>query len=225
MPEGLAVGLVGAYGYLVGSIPTAYLVGRWAKKLDLRQLGSGNVGGSNVAVHIGKAYFIPVVIVDILVKGTTPVLLARVLDLGLGYQALVGLLAVAGHNWSLYFHFVGGRGVGTGAGVLLALAPEEFVAAVAVAGLGWLLFRSTALWVGIAYVLLPLWATVRGEPLEVILFCLALVVLLAMKRLDANRLKAPEGVPWHLLALRRLAFDRDVSTKEEWTQRSSGEVE
>ena len=85
MPEGLVVGLVGAYGYLVGSIPTAYLVGRWAKKLDLRQLGSGNVGGSNVAAHVGKGYFILVVFVDILVKGTTPIVLARVLDLGLGY--------------------------------------------------------------------------------------------------------------------------------------------
>lgn len=224
MPEGLAVGLVGAYSYLVGSIPTAYLVGRWVKKLDLRKLGSGNIGGSNVAAHVGKAYFIPVVLVDILLKGTTPVVLARVLDLGLGYQAVVGLLGVAGHNWSLYVHFIGGRGLSTAAGVLLALAPKEFVVVITVGGLGSLLFRNTAVWSGIAYLLLPLWAMVLGEPLEVVLFCLALVLLLAVKRLDANRLKAPEGVPRTLLVLRRLVFDRDVSSKEDWTGRNSGEV-
>ena len=212
------------YSYLVGSIPTAYLVGRWVKKLDLRKLGSGTIGGSNASAHVGKAYFAPVVLVDILVKGTTPVVLARVLDFGLGQQALVGLLGVVGHNWSLYLHFIGGRGLSTAAGVLLALAPKEFVVVIAVGGLGSALFRNTAVWSGIAFLLLPLAAILLGEPQEIILFCLAVVLLLAVKRLEANRLKAPKGIPRHLLLLRRLIFDRDVLSNEEWTQRSSGEV-
>ena len=224
LPEGLAVGLIGVYSYLVGSIPTAYLEGKWVKKLDLRKLGSGNIGGSNVAAHVGKAYFIPVVLVDILLKGTTPVVLAQMLDLGLGYQAVVGLLGVTGHNWSLYVHFIGGRGLSTAAGVLIALAPKEFVVVIMVGGLGSLLFRNTAVWSGIAFLLLPLAAIALGEPLEVILFCLAVVLLLAVKRLEANRLKTPEGVPRHRLLLRRLIFDRDAHSSEEWTRRSSSEV-
>ena len=225
MPEGVAAGLVLAYSYLVGSIPSAYLVARWAKGIDIRRFGSGNVGSSNVAAHVGRRYQIPVGIFDILVKGSTPVLLARALEIGLGYQALGGLLAVAGHNWPVYLRFVGGRGIGTVGGVLLALAPKELLALVGVVGIGWLLFRSTALWVGIAVALLPLWAVLLREPVEVVLFSLALVVLLAVKRLEANRLKAPEGVPGREVALRRLLHDRDVSTQEEWISRRPKEKE
>ena len=222
MSEGLAVALALAYGYLVGSIPTAYLVGRWVKGIDLRRYGSGNIGGSNVAAHVGKAYFVPVVAFDLLVKGTTTVLLARSLELGEGLQAMAGLAAVLGHGWPLYTRFVGGRAVITAAGALLILAPVEVFACAGVAGIGWLLFRSAALWVGIAVALLPVWTLLLKESAEVLLFSLALVGLLALKRVEANRMKRPQGVPWHLLLTRRLLYDRDVGTREEWTGRTPG---
>ena len=219
MPEGVSGILVVAYAYLVGSIPTAYLLARWMKGIDLREYGSGNVGGANVAASIGKRYFVPVVLLDALVKGTASVLLAGLLGLGPGYQAVAGLAAVAGHNWPVYIRFTGGRGMATAVGVLLVLAPRELIAFAGVAIAGVALFRSTALWVGIASVLLPVWAWLLGESVEVLLFCLGLVALLALKRLEANRMRAPDGVPWHLLAARRLLFDRDVSTRDEWTRR------
>ncbi len=219
MPEGVSGILVVAYAYLVGSIPTAYLLVRWMKGIDLREYGSGNVGGSNVAASIGKRYFLPVALFDALAKGTASVLLASLLGLGPGYQAVAGLAAVAGHNWPVYIRFTGGRGIATAAGVLLVLAPKELIAFVAVAIAGVALFRSTALWVGIAAVLLPVWAWLLGESVAVLLFCLGLVALLALKRLEANRTAAPDGVPWHLLAARRLLFDRDVSTRDEWIRR------
>ncbi len=222
MPQGLAVVLALAYGYLVGSIPTAYLTGRWVKGIDLRRYGSGNIGASNVAAHVGRAYFVPVVAFDLLVKGTTTVLLARAMGLGEGLQAIAGLAAVLGHGWPLYTRFVGGRAVITAAGVLLVLAPVEVFLCAAVAGLGVLLFRSTALWVGIAVALLPVWTLLLKESAEVLLLSFALVMLLAVKRLEANRIKGPEGVSWHRLMARRLVHDRDVSTGEEWTERTPG---
>ena len=222
MSEGLAVALALAYGYLVGSIPTAYLAGRWVKGIDLRQYGSGSIGGSNVAAHVGKAYFVPVVAFDLLVKGTTTVLLARAMGLGEGLQAMAGLAAVSGHNWSLYMRLAGGRALSTAAGVLLILAPVELSFCAVIAGIGWLLSRSTALWVGIAMALLPLWAWLLDESTEVVLFSLGLVGLMALKRLEANRMKRPQGVPWHLLLARRLVHDRDVGTREEWTEQSPG---
>ena len=220
MPQGLAVALTLAYGYLVGSIPTAYLTGRWVKGIDLRRYGSGNIGGANVAAHVGRAYFVPVVAFDLLVKGTTTVLLAQALELGEGLQAIAGLAAVLGHGWPLYTRFVGGRAVVTAAGVLLVLAPVELFLCVAVAGLGVLLFRSAALWVGVAVALLPVWTLLLNRSTEVLLLSFALVALLAVKRLEANRIKRPEGVSWHRLIVRRLIHDRDVSTGEEWTERT-----
>ena len=220
MPEGLAVALALAYGYLVGSIPTAYLTGRWVKGIDLRRYGSGNIGGANVATHVGKAYFVPVVAFDLLVKGTATVLLACAMGLGEGFQAIAALSAVLGHGWPLYTRFVGGRAVITAAGALLILAPIELALCAVVSGLGVLLFRSSALWVGIAVALLPVWTLLLNESTEVHLLSFALVALLAVKRLEANRIKGPEGVSWHRLIVRRLMHDRDVSTREEWTKRT-----
>ena len=220
MPQGLAVTLALAYGYLVGSIPTAYLMGRWVKGIDLRRYGSGNIGGANVAAHVGRAYFVPVVAFDLLVKGTTTGLLARAMGLGEGLQAIAGLAAVLGHGWPLYTRFVGGRAVVTAAGVLLVLAPVELFLCSVVAGVGVLLFRSAALWVGIAVALLPVWMLLLKESVEVLLLSFVLVVLLTVKRLEANRIKGPEDVAWHRLIVRRLMYDRDVSTREEWTERT-----
>ena len=222
MPECLTLALALAYGYLVGSIPTAYLTGRWVKGIDLRLYGSGNIGGANVAAHVGRAYFVPVVAFDLLVKGTTTVLLAQALELGEGLQAIAGLAAVLGHGWPLYTRFVGGRAVITGAGVLLVLAPVELFLCAAVAGLGVLLFRSSALWVGIAVALLPVWTVLLNGSAEVLLLSFAMVALLAVKRLEANRIKRPEGVSRRRLIVRRLIHDRDASTGEEWTQRTPG---
>ena len=99
MPQGLTIGLLLAYSYLVGSIPTAYLVGRWVKGIDIRRYGSGNIGGSNVAAHVGKRYAVPVGLFDVLVKGAVPVIVSRdLLDIETGYQALAGLVAVIGHS-------------------------------------------------------------------------------------------------------------------------------
>lgn len=220
MPQGLAIALALAYGYLVGSIPTAYLTGRWVKGIDIRRYGSGNIGGANVAAHVGKAYAVPVMAFDLLVKGTTTVLLAQALELGEGLQAIAGLAAVLGHGWPLYTRFVGGRAVITVAGVLLVLAPVELFLCVAVAGLGRLLFRSAGLRVGIAVALLPVWTVLLNGSAEVLLLSFALVALLAVKRLEANRIKGPEGVSRRRLIVRRLMHDRDVSTGEEWTERT-----
>jgi hypothetical protein len=76
------------------------------------------------------------------------------------------------------------------------------------------------LWVGIAVALLPVWTLLLKGSAEVLLLSFALVALLAVKRLEANRMKRPQGVPWHLLLARRLLHDRDVSTREEWTGRT-----
>lgn len=108
--------------YLLGSLPTAYMAGRLTRGVDIRKLGSGSVGGSNVGVVVSHWLVFPVGIVD-LGKGMLAVALAKWLDLGMGWQAAVGLLAIAGHNWSIFLGFSGGRGIGTSIGMMLVLFP------------------------------------------------------------------------------------------------------
>lgn len=108
-------------GYLLGGIPFGLLVGR-ARGVDVRRLGSGNIGFSNVYRSIGPGYGVATLILDGL-KGFIPTILAPSLGL---YGVLVGVGAILGHIFSPYLSLKGGKGVATSFGVLLALAPLSF---------------------------------------------------------------------------------------------------
>ena len=102
-----------AAAYLVGSIPTSYLVGRLAKGIDIREHGSRNIGVSNLTAQVGAYWAAPVITFDILVKGALPVVIAsdRILGLGLDVEVAAGLAGIVGHNWSIFSGFKGGRGM------------------------------------------------------------------------------------------------------------------
>ena len=93
------------FAYLVGAVPTAYLIARLVRGVDIRQYGSGNVGGTNIAQHVGKKWLVPLLFFDILIKGSSPVLIGHYL-LGLDRMSIElvisPVLAVAGHNWSVF---------------------------------------------------------------------------------------------------------------------------
>lgn len=109
--------------YLLGSIPTSYLVGRLAKGIDLRQVGSKNLGATNLYRSLGWRYAIPVGLFD-LAKGAIPVWVfgPRAGD-GPWWPLALGVAAVVGHVFSVFVGFKGGKGVATTAGVVLGVAP------------------------------------------------------------------------------------------------------
>lgn len=219
MADALLVMMVMAYAYLVGSTPTAYLVARWVKGIDIRRYGSGNVGGSNVTRNVGKGYGVLVGAFDILVKGTATVALAQALGLGQGYQAMAAIFAAAGHNWSVFLWPSGGRALSVIMGSLLLLAWKELLLLLGVAAIGFLVFRSLALWFGIALVLLPVWATFFGEPAAIVWFCVGVVAVSALKRLLSNPGTAPPGLRWRDMAIPRLLYDRDTPRTGNWVVR------
>ncbi|MSQ21790.1 MAG: acyl-phosphate glycerol 3-phosphate acyltransferase [Dehalococcoidia bacterium] len=225
MTDVLAVTVAVAYGYLTGSIPTAYLVARWRRGIDIRRYGSGNVGASNVGRQVGKTSYVIVGLFDILIKGMGSVVTARALGLEVQLQALAALAAVVGHNWSIYLRFSGGRGLTVIGGSLLLLAWKEAVISLAVAFLGWLAFRGIALWFGIALVLLPVWALLLGEPATIILLSVALLVVSALKRLLSNPGGAQSPLPWRKVAIPRLLYDRDTWKEGDWLNRKPDDVE
>lgn len=106
--------------YLIGSIPFGYLVGKIGYRIDIREHGSRNIGFTNILRTLGPVPAAITIIGDVL-KGVLAVLLAQVLNMSDAVVIVAGLAAIAGHNWSLYLKFSGGRGVATGAGVVLAL--------------------------------------------------------------------------------------------------------
>jgi len=107
--------------YMIGSIPTGYIVGSWAG-IDVRKAGSGNVGATNVARVVGRRQGIFTLFADV-TKGFVPAIVAVTLGLGAAAVAAVGMAAFLGHLYPVFLNFRGGKGVATALGVFLALAP------------------------------------------------------------------------------------------------------
>ncbi|MFN8650918.1 MAG: glycerol-3-phosphate 1-O-acyltransferase PlsY [Gemmatimonadales bacterium] len=112
--------------YLLGAIPTSYLVGRLFKGIDLREHGSRNLGATNLYRTLGWRYAIPVGLFDV-AKGAVPVLVFGPRGPEVPYFPIwCGLLAVLGHVYSVFVRFKGGKGVATAAGMVIGLAPLAF---------------------------------------------------------------------------------------------------
>ena len=135
--------------YLVGSFPSAYVVGRLLK-VDLNKVGSRNIGASNLAFNCGIQWALPIIIFDIIFKGSFPVwfgLKVLAIDHDSWLIALPAFSAVSGHNWSCFLKFKGGRGILVIIGILLINTPFIFVLSSITFIFGWLFFRNTAIWV------------------------------------------------------------------------------
>lgn len=108
--------------YVVGSIPWGFLITHVVKGVDIRQYGSGKTGTSNVLRSAGGKLAAVALILD-LSKGLLAVFLARAVADTTSAEVVTGLVALAGHNWSIFLGFKGGRGIATGLGGLLVMAP------------------------------------------------------------------------------------------------------
>ncbi|MFI5209438.1 MAG: glycerol-3-phosphate 1-O-acyltransferase PlsY [Gemmatimonadales bacterium] len=123
MAEGRTLLLWLAASYLLGAIPTSYLVGRTLAGVDLRERGSRNLGATNVYRVLGWRYAIPVGLFDV-AKGAIAVLVFGKQVVGIPiFPVLCGVTAVLGHVYSVFVGFKGGKGVATAGGVVIALAP------------------------------------------------------------------------------------------------------
>ncbi len=121
-----------ALAYLLGAVPTSYWVGRSFHGVDLREHGSGNLGATNAFRVLGWSSAVPVVLVD-LMKGFLPVwLLPGLTGAGFGWTLAFGAAAIAGHMFSLFVGFKGGKGIATSAGVFVGLAPWAVLGALVV---------------------------------------------------------------------------------------------
>lgn len=110
--------------YFIGSIPFAYIIVKLVKKIDIRTVGSGNAGATNAARVLGKWGFISVFLLDAL-KGFLPVFISLHYYGQTMITLIVAAVVVLGHTYTVFLGFKGGKGVATGAGVFLALAPAE----------------------------------------------------------------------------------------------------
>ena len=222
-------GLLTLGAYLLGSVPAAYLAGRWSRGIDIRQLGDGNVGATNLMRLTSKRIGIPVVIFD-LGKGALMVWIAQLVGLDITQQVTVGVAAVIGHNWPVFLRFNGGRGIFTSLGVISILVPWLGLIILAIA-YGLAPFHQLAVGVFLAIIFAPTAAWFLSQPLGVpdrlplSLGFLAIFLIVVIRRLTAPRTIFTASVTRRQLLVNRLLFDRDIRDRQAWIKQRPSQKE
>lgn len=175
--------LCAALAYLVGSIPFGLILTRLAGLGDVRQIGSGNIGATNVLRTGRKGLAAATLLLDA-GKGALAVAVAR--GFGGEFAAVAALAAVLGHLFPVWLRFKGGKGVATSAGVLLAYNPPVALATIATWLVMALLFRYSSLAALTAAVLAPLWAWLFGPRATLPIAVVGAIALLVIARHAGN---------------------------------------
>jgi glycerol-3-phosphate acyltransferase PlsY len=171
-------------GYLFGSIPCGLVFVKMICGIDIREYGSHNIGATNVFRTVGARMASFVLLGDML-KGIIAILLVRFLfGNNLHIELLTAIGALIGHNYSLFLHFTGGRGVATGLGVLLFFMPDVSIFILTVWAAVVFVTKYVSLASILAAFLAPIAAFYRGYPVELILFALAAAAFVIFRHKD-----------------------------------------
>ncbi len=122
LPHGVVLVIACLAAFAIGSMPVGLVIAK-SKGIDLRSIGSGNIGATNVMRAMGKEAALLTLIGD-MAKGAAAIGIAKALALGGLYEGVLGLFAILGHDFSLFLRFRGGKGVATSLGVVLMLSPH-----------------------------------------------------------------------------------------------------
>ncbi len=172
--------------YLLGSIPTAYLFGRFGKNIDIRNEGSGNIGGMNIYKTAGLLPGILTVLIDV-GKGALAVFIALSFSGNPAVVFLCGFLVIAGHNYSLFMKFRGGKGLATALGVFIILSPFSIIFAILFAVTLTLFLKDANTAFGSATLSIPLILWLQYSEWEWVVFGLAVALIIIIKHIPDYR--------------------------------------
>jgi glycerol-3-phosphate acyltransferase PlsY len=173
-------------GYLLGSIPTAYIVSRMRKGIDIRNIGSGNMGGANVMREIGTHEGVFVGLIDI-AKGAGAILIAQALDIPELWVFGTGFAAV-------FAGFRGGRGSATIIGIFLVLAPRAILVTLAVIAIPFFTSRKFTAAILIGFALLPLFVWLFEGSLWLVRYALAIDLFMLVRNLHGLKQVLAKGI-------------------------------
>lgn len=198
------------FAYLMGTVNLSYIMAKKELGLDLRRSGSGNLGASNLALHMGKRKAAAAFFADC-AEEAAALFAARAMGWNEGWQAAAGLAVIIGHNWPFYLRFQGGRGMAMALTATLILLPYEGLVLVGFLALG-VFSRHTAEMNLLALILVPVLAWRWGRPTAFLVFALGVLALTLFRRAqgspEVGEKKLRED-PWRVL-WNRLIFDREA---------------
>ena len=174
-------------GYLLGSIPSAYIVARLRRGIDIREVGVGNMGAANTFREIGVWEGIVVLLVD-MAKGAATILIARALGVSQPWLLGAGFASLLGHNFPVFLGFRGGKGSATAVGIFLLLAPRETGIALGIAAIPLLLTRNAhnvAVALGIGFIFIPLLIWLFQQSAVLTFYSLAFIIFICLRSVSS----------------------------------------
>ncbi|MFC1949589.1 glycerol-3-phosphate acyltransferase [Chloroflexota bacterium] len=193
--------------YLLGSIPTAYIAGRLRKGVDIRQVGTRNMGAMNVIYAVGIVSGMLVLIADI-GKGALAVLIARWLGVPFTTQLIAGGVAIIGHIFPVFLLFRGGKGGATAVGVLACLMPRALPFAVAIFIVAILVTRYPTVSYSLSLCCAPFVAWLIYHSGTLVLFSVIVLLMVLMRYIPRIMQMRSTGGSWRRVILRRDLKDR-----------------
>ncbi len=194
-------------GYLMGSIPTAYIVARLRKGVDIREVGSQNLGAMNVFYKVGFAEGLLVLAVDI-GKGVAGVALARYLGMGIVVQMLAGVAVLLGHSFPVFLKFRGGKGGASCIGILIFFMPWCIPIYLGVFGPVLLITRFPTLSYSLAFLCFPFTGWLIYHSWEMVVYSIGLMILPLLKYIPRIIEMRRKGGSWKHVVYRKNLKDR-----------------
>ena len=204
---GVFIALAIICAYLIGSFPSAYIAGRLGKGIDIRQIGSRNMGAMNVFYKVGFVGGVLVLAVDI-GKGAAAIALARYLGVQEIVQLLAGVAAVLGHSFPPFLNFRGGRGGATCIGILAFLMPWGIPFFLAIFGVSLLVTRYPTLSYSVAFLCFPFVAWLVYHRWELVIFSAGIILLPAIRYIPRMKEMRGKGGSWQRVFHRKGVRDR-----------------
>jgi glycerol-3-phosphate acyltransferase PlsY len=194
--------------YLLGSIPSAYIAGRLTKKIDIRNVGSHNMGAMNSFYNLGKGVGIMVLATDIL-KGIAAVALADlVLDIPNLYIFICGFIVVLGHNYPVWLKFKGGKGGATAIGAIIYFIPWSIPIVLTIFLILTVITKFPTLSYGIAMVSFPFVAWLVYDRPDYILYTTLLILVPFLSYIPRIKEMKARGGSWKRVIKRKNLQDR-----------------
>jgi len=215
----IAIVIAIVIGYLLGSIPSAYLAGRLRKGIDIREVGSKNMGAMNVYYEVGRLEAVLVTLAD-LGKGIGAILLVRwLLDIPLisPFDLLTGLTAAAailGHIFPVFLKFRGGKGAATAIGILIFLMPWAVPFLFIVFAVALLITRNPTFSYSLLLIVFPfvagfIYVDRYGEPLALVFYSIGLGIFLGIQYIPRiKEMHSKTGGDWRKVIRRRSLKER-----------------
>ena len=204
---GLLIALILVAAYLLGAAPSAYIVGRLRKGIDIRQVGSRNMGAMNVFYNVGFGWGALVLAMDI-GKGAAAMALASAVDIPEVARFAAGMVAVLGHGFPVFLRFRGGKGGATAIGVLFVAMPWGIPMGVGIFGLALLITRFPTFSYSLGLLSFPFIGWLAYDRWQLVVFSVVLMLVPLIRYLPRIREMRATAGNWRHVLHRRSLRDR-----------------